>query len=136
VFLVYFLAVIGNLIPIVPMLFLLEPASRWAETSSLGRKFFHWLLRRTRRKGELVEKYESLGLMLFVSIPLPVTGAWTGSVAAFLFQIRFRHALLAVTAGVLIAGIIVSGLTLLGWKALIAGFVLLALLSRFVWSRL
>ena len=134
--LVYVLAVVGNLIPIVPILFLLEPTSRWAERSKLGKRVFGWLFQRTRKKGELVEKYEALGLMLFVAIPLPVTGAWTGSVAAFLFRVRFQRALLAITAGVLLAGCIVTGLTLLGWRALIAGFVLLAIISRLIWSKL
>jgi uncharacterized membrane protein len=132
----YPIAVVGNLVPIIPILFLLEPATRWAENSRIGRKFFGWLFDRTRRRGDLVEKYEALGLMLFVAIPLPVTGAWTGAVAAFLFRVRFRRAILAISAGVLIAGCIVTGLTLLGWKALIAGLVLLAIISRLIWSRL
>jgi uncharacterized membrane protein len=134
--LVFVLSVVGNLIPIIPILFLLKPASHWADNTKIGRKFFSWLFGRTRKRGDLVEKYEALGLMLFVAIPLPITGAWTGSVAAFLFRVRFRRALLAITAGVLIAGCIVTGLTLLGWKALIAGFVLLAIISRLIWSKL
>ena len=52
--------------------------------------------------------------MLFVCIPLPVTGAWTGTVAATLFKIKFKYALIAITLGVILAGIIVSILCILG----------------------
>ena len=62
----------------------------------------------------LVEKYEALGLALFVAIPLPVTGAWTGCIAASLFKIRFRYAFPAICVGVFIAAIIVTLLTLVG----------------------
>ena len=49
---------------------------------------------RTRRKGKVIEKYEEIGLMLFVAIPLPVTGAWTGSLAAYLFGLKFWKSIL------------------------------------------
>ena len=56
----------------------------------------------------MIERYEALGLVLFVAIPLPVTGAWTGTVAAFIFGVRFRYALPAVVGGILIAGVVVT----------------------------
>ena len=56
----------------------------------------------------MVEKYGALGLILFVAIPLPITGAWTGCVAAFLFGVRKRWAVACIAAGVLIAGVIVT----------------------------
>lgn len=79
----------------------------------LADRFFEWLFARTRRKGEVrMRKYGIfVGLMLFVAVPLPVTGAWTGCAAAFLFGVKFRYSLLAVMLGVLIAGLIVSILT-------------------------
>jgi uncharacterized membrane protein len=55
-----------------------------------------------------------LGLILFVAIPLPVTGAWTGSIAASLFKVRFRYAFFAICLGVIIAGLIVSAVTIIG----------------------
>ncbi|HEX30369.1 TPA: ligand-binding protein SH3, partial [Candidatus Poribacteria bacterium] len=70
-----------------------------------------WLFARTRRRGKSVERYGAVGLSFFVAIPLPVTGAWTGCIAAFLFGIRFKYALPAVIAGVMMAGIVVSILT-------------------------
>lgn len=104
----YALAVAGNSIPVVPLLLGLGPASKWLRRWRAFDRFFEWLFARTRRRGKLVEKYEALGLIPFVAIPLPVTGAWTGCAAAFVFGVRFWYALPAIVAGILIAGVIVS----------------------------
>ncbi len=101
-------AIVGNLLAVVPLLLLIEPAHRFAERIPLFKRIFDWILERTRRKGKVVEKYEALGLMLFVAIPLPGTGAWTGAFAAFLFDIPFKYSLIAISLGVLIAGVIVT----------------------------
>ncbi len=103
----YVLAVIGNFIPVVPLLLGLGPASSVLRRWDIFDRFFQWLFARTRRRGKLVEKYEALGLIPFVAIPLPVTGAWTGTVAAFVFGVRFWYALPAILAGILIAGVVV-----------------------------
>ena len=108
---VYIMAVLGNLIPVVPILLLLDPVSNWLRRHmSLADRFFEWLFKRTRRKTEAgLKKYGIFfGLMLFVAIPLPVTGAWTGCVAAFLFGVKFRYSFPAVLSGVLIASVIVT----------------------------
>lgn len=127
---VYGWAVLGNLIPVVPLLLFLGVLSRAMSKLKGFSMVFPWLFERTRRRSGIVEQYESLGLMLFVAIPLPVTGAWTGSIAAFLFGIRFRRALPAIALGVLIAGVVVTLLSLLGWRgAVIAGVAILALAS-------
>jgi len=105
---IFILAIIGNFIPIIPLLVLLKPVSEKLRRFFIWRKFFDWFFERTRRKAKLVEKYEAFGLMLFVAIPLPITGVWTGAVAAVLFKIRFRLALIMITAGMIIAGIIVT----------------------------
>ncbi len=110
----YILAVIGNLLPVIPLLLFLEPVSRRLRKFRMWRGFFDWLFERTRKRGSLVQKYEAIGLVLFVSIPLPVTGAWTGCVAASLFNIKFRYAFAAIAAGVGLAGIIVTAITLGG----------------------
>lgn len=65
-----------------------------------------------------MERYGTLALTLFVAIPLPVTGAWTGCAAAFVFGVKFRHALMAITAGVLISGVVVTVVTLAGMGAI------------------
>jgi len=110
----YLMAVLGNLVPVVPLLLFLNPVSNWLRRHiSLADRFFEWLFARTRRRTEArMRKYGIfLGLMLFVAIPLPVTGAWTGCAAAFLFGVKFRYSFPAVMAGVLIASIIVSIVT-------------------------
>lgn len=104
----YFFAVVGNIVPVAPLLLGIEKGQLWLRRYRIFDKFFDWLFRRTRRRGKLVERYEALGLVLFVGIPLPVTGAWTGIVAAFLFGIPFRFAFPAIILGVLMAGTIVT----------------------------
>jgi len=118
----FWLSVLGNCIPIAPALFLLEPASRRLRKFKIWSRFFDWLFERTKRKADTVEKYEILGLAIFVAMPLPMTGAWSGVVAASLFKIRFRYAFIAIVAGVLGAGLIVLSLCELGtisWKAVV-----------------
>lgn len=70
------------------------------------------LERRAHLKGRLVRKYRLLGLTLFVAIPLPGTGAWTGALVAAFLNIRLRNALPAITLGVLIAGGLVTLMTM------------------------
>ncbi len=107
-------SIIGNILPIAPIYFFLEPVSRRLSRTKVMREFFEWLLERARKRSRLVEKYEALGLMLFVSIPLPGTGVWTGCLIASLLRIRFVPTFLAASAGVVIAAIIVTTLTVIG----------------------
>jgi len=112
----YALSVVGNMIPIIPIILLIGPVSDFLmKRSKLWHRFFTWVFERSRRRGaDLVEKYEALGLCIFVAIPLPVTGAWTGAMLAFLMRVHARRAFPAILAGVLAAGIIVSAVTLFG----------------------
>ena len=109
------LAIIGNLLPVPVILLFLNTISKWLSRIGLFARFFHWLFEHTRQRGKIVERYERIGLGLFVAIPLPVTGAWTGSLAAVLFGLKFKHAFLSIFVGILIAGMIVTCATLLGW---------------------
>ncbi|MBL7084715.1 MAG: small multi-drug export protein [Candidatus Omnitrophica bacterium] len=111
---VFFLAILGNLLPVIPLLLFLKPVSEKLRHFKLWEKFFDRLFEHARKKASLVERYEALGLALFVAIPLPVTGAWTGCIAASLFKIRLRYAFLAICAGVTIAAIIVSATSIVG----------------------
>lgn len=125
----YLIAVAGNMIPVIPLLLFLGPASSFCMRFRYGRKFFEWFFERARRKSKNLEKYETLGLSIFVAIPLPVTGAWTGCAAAFLMGTKFRHAFWAILLGVAVSGAIVTALSILGlWGAAIASAVLLGLL--------
>jgi uncharacterized membrane protein len=104
----YLIAVAGNFLPVVPILLLLEPVSNLLRRNRLFDRFFTWLFARTRKRGKLIERYEAIGLTLFVAIPLPVTGAWTGAVAAYIFGVRRRYAALCIMGGILIAGVVVT----------------------------
>ena len=108
----YLLCVIGNMLP-VPFIILFV------------RRVFDWMKKKSARLGRLAErfetkfrtkaanvvKYEMLGLLLFVAIPLPGTGAWTGAGIAAFLNMRLKHALPVIFGGVLIAGFIMSGIS-------------------------
>jgi len=93
-------------------LYLLDPVSKKLRKTKSGEKFFSWVFNHARQKSEIIEKYEFWGLIIFVAIPLPMTGAWTGAIAASLLGLNKKLSFIAVSAGVLIAGIIVAILTL------------------------
>lgn len=105
----YLLSVFGNLLPVIPLLLFLGPVSDFLRRCSLGDRFFKWLFLRTRRK--YIQDHENFGLTalaIFVAIPLPMTGAWTGCAIAFLLGFRFWPAFAAIAAGILLAGFIVT----------------------------
>jgi len=110
---VFLISFIGNLIPVFFLLAFLGRISDFlSKKNDFLKKFFDWLFKRTRKKFRpLVEKYGKQALILFVAIPLPITGAWTGSIAAFLFGIPLRAAVPLIAVGISIAGGIVFALT-------------------------
>jgi uncharacterized membrane protein len=117
----FWLAVLGNISFIAPALFLFEPVSTKLRKFKLWSRFFDWLFERTKKNADTIQKYEALGLAIFVAVPLPMTGAWSGVVAATLFKIRFRYAFIAIVLGVIGAGLIVSTLCALGimsWRVM------------------
>jgi uncharacterized membrane protein len=130
------IAVIGNILPVPFLLLFLGFVRRVAAKMGFVGNALEWVLSLARRRGRLVERYGRIGLMLFVSIPLPVTGAWTGSIIAFMLGLRFRDALLSICLGVFLSGVIVTVLCLLGWVgAIIAGVGLGVLIVAGLWPR-
>ncbi|MEA3442834.1 MAG: small multi-drug export protein [Chloroflexota bacterium] len=129
------LAIIGNLLPVPVLLLFLDSLTRIVSHVEVGRKAVNWVFDRTKRQGKDIEKYEKIGLTLFVAIPLPVTGAWTGSIAAFLLGLRFKYAFLSIFTGVIIAGAIVTCLCLLGWVGAVVAGVGLGTLATLGWWR-
>ncbi len=108
----YIIAVLGNLVPVVFLLHFLGPIEQRLRFIQVFDMFFDHLFHRTRKKhSERIDKYGALGLVTFVAIPLPVTGAWTGVAAAYVFDIKKRYAFPAIVFGVLLAGVIVTLLT-------------------------
>ena len=110
----FFLAIVGNLLPVLPILLGLGWGERLLRRWALSVRLLDWIFTRTQRKGRLIERYGAIGLVLLVAIPLPATGAWTGAIAAFLFGIPPKRAFPLITVGVLIAGVVVLALTLSG----------------------
>lgn len=110
----FFFSVLGNMIPTFFLLLCLEKVSAFFSSKSfLFEKTINWFFERTRKKhSNKFNRSKELALMLFVAVPLPLTGAWTGSVCAFLFDIPFPRSLLMIFGGVIIAGIIVSLISL------------------------
>ncbi|AQY73086.1 small multi-drug export [Dehalococcoides mccartyi] len=121
----YLIALAGNLLPIPVILVLLEKVLNLLERFSFMRGFTRWIYALGQRRSTPVEKYKRIGLMMLVAVPLPVTGAWTGSLVAVVLGLNYKEALIYISLGVAIAGVIVTSLCLLGWfGAILAGGVL------------
>lgn len=130
------IAIMGNLLPI-PFVFLFIDRIRrlFAKMGILG-VWTEKFMARTARRTDLIQKYGRLGLAIFVAIPLPLTGAWTGIIAAYLLGMRFRDAFPAIIAGVIGAGIIMTVFCLLEWTgAIIAGVILCVVIAFWLWPR-
>ena len=104
--------VIGNKLPSPFLILLTRRVFDWLRATPLLGPRIVQLEHRAHLKGRLVRKYRLLGLTLFVAIPLPGTGAWTGALVAAFLNIRLRNALPAITLGVLIAGGLVTLMTM------------------------
>ncbi|RBW70639.1 ligand-binding protein SH3 [Bacillus taeanensis] len=100
-----FYSIIGNILPVIPLLLLFKPLSDWFLRFAWYEKMYNWLYHRTIKNSKNVERYGALGLVLFTAVPLPTTGAYSACVAAALFSIRFKYAFTAIAAGILIAGL-------------------------------
>ena len=106
-FLVSFL---GNILPVPFLILLARPIFTWLKTTRLLAGFTQKVEDRLMKKADkvTVQKYSAVGLFLFVAIPLPGTGAWSGSLIAALLDVKMRYALPAVIAGVFAAGVIMT----------------------------
>jgi len=98
--------IIGNIIPIPFILLLITPVFTWMKKTKLLKPVADKLENKAMGKKDRIEKYEFWGLVLFVGIPLPGTGAWTGSLIASLLGIKFKKAFPAVLLGLLMATVI------------------------------
>ena len=122
-YLVYPVAIAGNIIPplvIIPLLGLLNKYTRYLPQPLV--RLIDWQkLRIQRLHIDRFNRYGALALVSFVAIPLPMTGAWTGSLTAYLFEVSFRRSVALIGLGLLISGIIVTTLALSGVE--IAGII-------------
>lgn len=112
----YIIAVLGNMIP-VPFIFLFaRKVLEWGKDKKIIGGFFTWCLEKGQKGGEKLTAKAGRGvyfaLLLFVGIPLPGTGAWTGTLAASFLNLDFRKSVIYVMAGVILAGIIMLAASL------------------------
>lgn len=102
------ICIAGNLLPIPFILLLITPIFNWMKTTKIFRPMVEKLERKAMGKSDKIEKYEFWGLAIFVGIPLPGTGAWTGALIASLLGIKFKKAFPAIVIGVCMATVIMS----------------------------
>ena len=106
----YLLSVVGNFVPVPFILLFINAILRWMSNSKV--KFFNkvanWLLKKAEKNRKKVERFAFFGVALFVAIPLPATGAWTGSLVAAVFNMNFLKSMISALIGILIAGAIMT----------------------------
>ena len=129
IFAYYPIAIIGNMLP-VPIIYLFaRKILEWGKDKKFIGKFFTWCLEKGKKGGEKLKATAGnsgifWALLLFVGIPLPGTGAWTGTLAASLLDLDFKTSILAVSFGVILAGVIMSLgskiVSIFGWPGVIA----------------
>ncbi|PQM37630.1 uncharacterized protein Pyn_26292 [Prunus yedoensis var. nudiflora] len=129
------LSVLGNMVP-VPfiILYLKRFASFLAGKNKAAARFLDILFVRAKEKAGPVEEFQWLGLMLFVAVPFPGTGAWTGAIIASILDMPFWAAVSANFFGVVLAGLLVNLLVNLGLKYAIVTGIILFIISTFMWS--
>ena len=109
----FIVSIFFNIIIVPLILILLSSITKLISKSKPGKKFVDFIFERARRRSSIVEKYEYTGLMAFVSIPLPGTGAWTGMLISYLLALKYKRSVLFISLGVIIAGIAITALSLL-----------------------
>ncbi|MBO4679712.1 MAG: small multi-drug export protein [Lachnospiraceae bacterium] len=117
----YIIIAIGNMIPVPIIFFFARKVLEWGKDKKYIGKFFTFCLEKGHKGGEKLKEKAGRGLfvalLLFVGIPIPGTGAWTGTLAASILDMDFKSSILAVILGVALAAVIVSVVCLLGFGA-------------------
>ena len=118
----YIIIAIGNMLPVPFIYFFARKVLEWGKDKKYIGKFFTWCLEKGQKGGEKLQAKAGRGLywalLLFVGIPLPGTGAWTGTLAASFLDMDFKKSVLAVVGGVVLASIIVGVICTLGFGAI------------------
>lgn len=102
------ISAVGNILPIPFILFFIKKIFTAMKKTKLLRPLVEKMENKAMKKRDQIEKYEFWGLVLFVGIPLPGTGAWTGTLAASFLDMDFKSSIIAVMLGVMLAGIIMG----------------------------
>ena len=104
----FFYAVLGNCIPVPLVILLARPLVNYLKKTRVLGWLAHWMEKKTEKNRDRIMKRSAFGLFLFVAIPLPGSGAWTGALCAALLAMRFRFALPSIVGGVMGAGLIMT----------------------------
>ncbi len=106
----FLISVVGNMLPVPFILLFINAILKWMEGCrvKLFNKIAGWLFRKAEKNREKIEKYAFWGLAIFVGVPLPGTGAWTGSLVGAVIHLKFWKALLSALIGVLAAGVVMT----------------------------
>ena len=106
----YLIAVVGNLLPVPIILLFVKSVLNWMSKCrvKLFNKIANKMYEKAEKNRDKIERYAFWGLTLFVAIPLPATGAWTGTLVAALFDMKFWKSLLSALIGVMIAGVVMT----------------------------
>jgi len=108
----YILCIVANMLPVPVIFFFARKVLEWGKDKKFIGKFFTWCLKKGHSGGEKLKAKAGKGLfvalLLFVGIPLPGTGAWTGTLAASILDMDFKKSVVAVMLGVILAGIIMG----------------------------
>ncbi|KAJ9549101.1 hypothetical protein OSB04_021644 [Centaurea solstitialis] len=129
------LSVLGNMVPVPFIILYLKPLATFlARTSKPAARFLDLLFEKAKRKAGPVEEFQWLGLMLFVAVPFPGTGAWTGAIIASILDMPFWSAVSANFFGVVLAGLLVNMLVNIGLKYAVVACIVMFIASGFMWS--
>ena len=105
------ISLVGSMIPVPFILFTIRPIFNYLKTTKIFKKLVHKLTDKSMDKSGKIQKYGAWGLLIFVAIPLPGTGVWSGSLAAALLDMRFKWTFPAILVGNIIAAVIIMGLS-------------------------
>jgi len=105
------LSVIGNMLLTPLIIISVRKVFDWLKSKKIFRRFAEWSEKHVMEKRDVLEKYEIIGLVVLVAVPLPGTGAWTGAMLAGLLGMRLKKALPPIFIGVLIAAVVVGGVS-------------------------
>lgn len=115
----FILSVLGNMLPVPFILIFMKRVIKWMKSTKKLKGIAERIENHTLKKSKLVGNIEAAGLIILIAIPLPGTGAWTGAMIASLLNMKLRYAVFCILIGVILAGIIVTGITY-GFAALIS----------------
>ena len=105
------LSLLGNILIGVLVLYALGPLMELLSKNKIFKKILLYIFNRTKRKGKMIYLLKFYGVILFVGIPLPLTGVWTGSLAAYLFGLSKKKSILAITSGLILSASIVTSIS-------------------------